>query len=185
MVRLGLVDDRVAHAIGEKLERSFNARVIHLPSLPDPYPALDAARGQYSSTIILRDLLGRCPPEASKIIAMTERDLFIPMLTFVFGQAQIGGTAAVVSMGRLRPEFYGGEPDSAVLLERSIKEAIHETGHTFGLTHCGDPSCPMSLSNAVEHVDRKGKEFCQSCTLLLADQQHTQVLKEQRAKDME
>ncbi len=73
------------------------------------------------------------------MLALTGRDLFVPVLTFVFGQAQLGGRVAVVSLARLRQEFYGMAPNGEILMERAVKEALHETGHTFGLVHCRGP----------------------------------------------
>jgi archaemetzincin len=178
LMTLGPVEPRVLRLMGETLESTFGAHILPLTALPDPAHAFDMGRAQYSSTVILRDVLGKKPPGAAKIVAITERDLFIPMLTFVFGQAQIDGAAAVVSLARLRTEYYGGEPDSALLVERALKEVVHETGHTFGLTHCHNTSCPMSLSNTVEQVDGKGKDLCVSCSLLLADRLRNPISKE-------
>jgi archaemetzincin len=93
------------------------------------------------------------------LLAVTDRDLFVPVLTFVFGQAQLGGRSAVVSLARLRQEFYGLAAQSRVLLERAAKEALHETGHMFGLVHCADRSCAMSLATNVRQIDLKQAGF--------------------------
>jgi archaemetzincin len=103
------------------------------------------------------------PGDAGKLLAVTERDLFVPVLTFVFGQAQLGGRAAVVSLARLRQEFYGLEPNRECFLERAAKEALHETGHLFGLVHCADRSCAMSLATNVRQIDTKQAAFCAPC----------------------
>ena len=94
---------------------------------------------------------------------MTEADLGIPMLTFLFGQAQLDGPIALISLCRLRQEFYGMPPDEALLHERIVKEMLHELGHTFGLTHCGDGNCAMSLSTHIEFVDAKSARYCARC----------------------
>jgi len=130
--------------------------------------AFDRKRGQYASIPVLEMLTRLCPPDAAKLIALTERDLFIPVLTFVFGHAQLGGRVAVVSFARLRQQFYGLEPDAAVFLERACKEVLHETGHTFGLVHCADPRCAMSLSTRVQQIDAKRESFCAACALRLS-----------------
>jgi archaemetzincin len=131
--------------------------------LPGVDFTLDAQRQQYSSTAVLEMVARLCPPDAAKLIAVTSRDLFIPVLTFVFGHAQLSGRAAVVSLARLRQEFYGLEPNREVFLARASKEALHETGHTFGLAHCADTRCAMSLSTGVQQIDRKSAEFCAMC----------------------
>jgi archaemetzincin len=128
---------------------------------------LDAAyhplRRQYSSTALLAQLVRGHRNPAAKVLGVTEVDLFIPILTFVFGEAQLGGTAAVISIHRLDQRFYGMPEDRRLLLERCEKEALHELGHTFGLIHCMDVECVMHFSNSVEHVDLKSNAFCVSC----------------------
>ncbi len=125
--------------------------------------AFNPARRQYHSTEILKKLLNGHAPEATKVLAVTELDLYIPVLTFVFGEAHLENGCAVVSTHRLRQEFYGLPPHPAVLAERLLKEALHELGHTYGLRHCSDYRCVMSSSNAVERIDLKDAEFCSNC----------------------
>ncbi len=101
------------------------------------------------------------------MLGVTEQDLFIPMLTFLYGQAQLGGRAAIVSLARLRQEFYGLATDDPLLRLRASKEALHEVGHTFGLVHCRDERCVMAASTGIERVDSKRGEFCRPCAILL------------------
>ena len=163
---LGSVDDAVLTAIMEGLERAFRFPVRPMPALQDPAFAYDAQRGQYSSVLVLRHLLEHVPDSTIRLLGVTDRDLFIPMLSFVLGQAQLNGPGAVISLARLRQEFYGFAPDAALVRLRAVKEAVHEIGHTFGLTHCSDSACPMSLSNTVRHVDAKRPELCVTCASL-------------------
>jgi archaemetzincin len=125
--------------------------------------AYDAERRQYGSIPVLDMLLQRCPADAAKLLAVTERDLFIPVLTFVFGQAQLGGRVGVVSLARLRQEFYGLAANREIFLERAYKEALHETGHLFGLVHCPERRCAMSLATTVRQIDLKDDAFCAPC----------------------
>jgi len=125
--------------------------------------AYNPGRGQYHSTEILRRLLQDPPAESWRILGVTDVDPFIPILTFVFGEAQLGDTGALVSTHRLRPEFYGLPKDPGLLQERLLKEAIHELGHTFGLRHCTDYRCVMSASHSVERIDLKHSGFCTAC----------------------
>lgn len=145
------------------MDDSFLSTVRTMPQIPVPPESYDAVRNQYYSTKILKEMLREVPGDAFKILGVTDKDLCIPILTYVFGEAQLGGTAAVVSLARLRQEHYGAPPDRPLLLERLRKESLHELGHTFGLIHCSSRDCVMYLSNTVVDVDRKGRNFCRSC----------------------
>lgn len=129
----------------------------------DVKEAFDTNRGQYNSSLILRQLIAHPPGDAEKVLAVVEVDLFIPILTFVFGEAQVGGIGAVVSLHRLRNGFYGLPEDADLTTERLIKEAVHEIGHTFGLIHCRMPNCVMNSSTYVENIDLKPAEPCPLC----------------------
>ena len=123
----------------------------------------DRDRNQYHSTELIRYLLNLYPDKDTKILGITSLDLFIPILTFVFGEAQFNGTVAVVSSYRLKTEFYGLPPDSKLLAERLEKESIHELGHTFGLIHCPLYECVMHSTTCVEEIDLKLSSFCPAC----------------------
>ena len=128
--------------------------------------AFDTLRGQYRSTEILRRLTKLPAAETWRLLGVTEADLFIPVLTFVFGEAQLGPVSAaraLVSMHRLRQEFYGLPPDPQLLSARLLKESLHELGHTVGLRHCSDYRCVMSSSHSIEDIDLKLAQFCRSC----------------------
>ena len=131
--------------------------------------AFDAARGQYHSTAILQQLSPLAAGEDEiRLLGITESDLFVPVLTFVFGEAQLAGRCALVSLHRLREEFYGLPPREELLRERIIKESVHELGHTFGLRHCADWRCVMASTHAVERLDLKGVVFCEACRRVIA-----------------
>lgn len=142
--------------------------VRQLPALGLPEGAYDATRGQYQSVEIMKAVAGSKPSDAARILGVTEVDLAIPMLTFVFGQAQLDGPVAVLSLCRLRQEFYGLPGEESLLRERIAKEVLHELGHTFGLTHCGEPKCAMSLATHIGLVDNKDERYCAHCAQHLA-----------------
>jgi archaemetzincin len=144
------------------LARVFRTPCQIRPDLFDITFALDAERRQYYSTAILQRLERRFDPDA-RVLGVTSCDLFVPVLTFVFGEAQLDGNCAAVSLARLREEAYGMPPREDVLRERLLKQSVHELGHTFGLRHCADWRCVMTSSHAVERVDVKGAEFCAVC----------------------
>lgn len=127
----------------------------------------DGARTQYNSTRILlrvRELCGAPGVHpGTKMLAVVPFDLFIPILTYVFGEAEVGGSAAVVSYYRLAPERYGLPPDRTLMEKRFLKEAVHELGHAHALIHCPSQACVMHSSSYVEEIDLKGVRFCPEC----------------------
>ena len=153
---------RIRESVTERFE--MPAREIELPAIEFAY---DPDRRQHQSIAVLEMLASAYPADLGKLVGVTERDLFVPVLTFVFGQAQLNGRIAVVSLARLRQEFYGLPENREVFLERVVKEALHETGHMFGMVHCAGGSCAMSLATNVRHIDRKRSGFCPSCEGLL------------------
>lgn len=156
------VDTGVLAAVRTQVAVQFGEPVMET-ALPSIDFAFDEARGQYRSIAVLERLARSCPRDARKFLVITGRDLFIPVLTFVFGQAQLGGRVAVVSLARLEQEFYGLRRDREVLLERAHKEALHELGHTFGMVHCPERSCAMSLATNVRQIDLKQAAYCAAC----------------------
>ncbi len=167
LVAIGNPRQALLDAVSPALAREFRTDCHRETLRIDPHPAYHAERNQYHSTDILR-ALHVANGSGSVFLGITDVDLFIPILTFVFGEAQLGGSVAVISHHRLRQEFYGLPPDDRLLRERTIKEAIHEVGHVVGLTHCPDYDCVMASSHAVEWLDLKGMTFCDHCRSLLA-----------------
>jgi archaemetzincin len=142
------------------LSRAFGRPTARWDGEGRPRHAFDARRKQHASGAILRWLL-EAGPRAGKVLGITDRDLFIPILTYVFGEAQLGGRAAVVSLARLVEDVELVGPQ--LLVERLAKEAVHEVGHTFGLLHCDVEGCVMGRSPAVREVDAKTAELCAEC----------------------
>lgn len=155
-------------AVTRRIESAFGLTVRTRPPWFDPERAFDSARGQYNSTILLKMLLTRPEGESERILGLAGVDLFIPVLTYVFGEAQLSGRAAVASVHRLQNELYGLPQDDRLTLERLEKEVVHELGHTFGLAHCRSSECVMVSSTYVEEIDFKTVEICERCSLQIA-----------------
>ncbi len=142
---------------------AFRARVEVRPDLMDLRFAHDVSRGQYHSSRILLALLDRFPRDADRLIGIADVDLFVPVLTYLFGEAQLGGRVAVASSFRLRESYDGRSGQEALLRARLSKTVLHELGHTRGLRHCRDNSCVMAAANNVELLDEKQEGFCLDC----------------------
>lgn len=167
IVPVGAVDRGVLEFLALSLGDSFAARFSIADFIIDPADAYNASRRQYHSTEILAKLVELESNIGSKILGVADVDLFIPILTFVFGEAQLSNRAALISSYRLRQSFYGLPEDERLFYERCEKEAAHELGHAFGLVHCRDFECVMHFSNSIEQVDLKRSDFCRACFKLL------------------
>jgi archaemetzincin len=128
-----------------------------------PQYAFDPKRNQYYARKIIERLMATIPHDCEKLIGVTDIDLCTPVLTFVYGEAQLNGTIALISSYRLRPEFFNLAPNDTLLGDRMTKECIHELGHCYGLFHCNDTHCVMFFSNSVVSIDNKRKDFCRKC----------------------
>ena len=166
VLRIGPVDEGVIEHIRRVLREVLpgTSTVLLREVMSLPLEAYNAPRDQYNSSILLSKLQPLAVESgADRLLGVTGADLYVPSMNFVFGEAHPRWGVAVVSLHRLRPEFYGQAPDEGLFLERCAKEAIHEIGHTLGLGHCDDPRCVMSFSNSILETDRKGIDFCSEC----------------------
>ena len=163
IVTYGSLPPEIVDEAQSCIEDELRMRCSVAQALLDMAFAFDAARRQFNSILLLKDVVGRRPPGAFRVLGIGGGDLFLPMLSFVFGQAQVDGRAAVVSVARLRQEFYGLPSNRDLLLARFRKEVLHELGHTLSLLHCTDSKCVMSLATSIWHVDAKADRFCASC----------------------
>jgi archaemetzincin len=167
LLRADNVDFTVAGRLRDRLSTSFQQGQCTLltETLMIPKGAFDRTRGQYRSTVILETVDERMRRHmvTERILAVIDVDIFALPLSFVFGEARCPGRTALISLFRLRPEFYGQRPDAELFLERVEKEAVHEIGHTLGLEHCSNPFCVMHFSNSIFDTDRKQGFFCSKC----------------------
>lgn len=175
LIPIGKVDFKVLEGLKSSLEEKFHLEVVIGKTLPKPDYAYNRKRDQYHSSPILDNLSRNVPSGAYRVLGVTELDLYVLNLNFIFGQAQMGrkvpwgprpftgGRVALISLARLREEFWGRRPNGKLLKERALKEAVHELGHTLGLEHCPNPKCVMHFSNSLQDTDIKGTWFCPEC----------------------
>jgi len=163
IVPIGEVDETLLLFLRQGIFQTFKIQPrVHNCGF-DLSSVYDPVRNQYNSSGLLLQLISDPPPETLKILGVTELDLFIPIFTFLFGEAQLSGKGALVSTHRLHNQFYGVPENRELLKNRLLKEAIHELGHTFGLIHCFTLKCVMKSSTYVEEIDQKSINFCRLC----------------------
>jgi archaemetzincin len=153
--------------VGAHVGRVYGLPVSVWPSGDRPVDTFDPRRQQHASSRVLEWLIARQPPTALRTLGITDVDLFMPVLTFVYGEAQLNGRAAVVSTARL-----GGPPGRTgerLLAARLAKESVHELGHTFGLLHCDAAACVMKRSVTLAAIDAKATTLCGDCRTLLLE----------------
>ena len=169
ILRVGKVDEEVTERVRERLSSDFADSEIELIAgeVQLPEKAFDEARGQYDSNVILQRIKDYAEKQTrfDHILGIVDVDIFVPRLNFVFGVAEHPGKTALVSLWRLKPEFYGQSSKRELFFERSAKEAVHELGHTLGLDHCANPFCIMHFSNDILETDVKRSLFCSQCSI--------------------
>lgn len=159
----GKLDRSLIRSLSTAIPRCLNVTCeIFLLDL-DISPAYHPERQQHHSSEILQRMHALFQPRDWRLLAITDVDLYIPILKYVFGEAQVGGPCALISSHRLRQEFYGLERDDDLLCERLLKECVHEIGHTLGLHHCPDYRCAMASAHAVEWIDLREAVLCDAC----------------------
>jgi archaemetzincin len=169
LVALGPVDPEIVRRLRTAVSKILAVPVRVLRPLELPEKTFHIVRGQYHSTQILEYLLEQPETGVCRILGVTSGDLYIPILTFVFGEAQLNGKAAVISLFRPRGDADATHPSRSVVLNRLIKLSIHELGHTYGLGHCREEGCLMGFSANLAKLDQKNLVFCNYCQVLLAD----------------
>jgi len=157
------ISTEVLRRIGEALKDQLKLDYRIMASIPIPGSSFNPGRRQYLSPDFLSILAEKYSAPGRRILGIVDQDLYVPDLNFVFGQADIKNKTAVISLVRLRRKFYGLPEDQELFERRALTEAVHELGHTWGLSHCTNPDCVMFFSNSLRDTDRKGYRFCDGC----------------------
>jgi len=160
---LGDVANEVMEELREKVNLAFHCPVEIEEGFSYLAHAYNPERRQYLASDLLATLSNSPKERNERFVGIADVDLCAPRLNFVFGEADIVSATAIISLCRLRQEYYGLAPDKALLIERATKEIVHELGHTFGLNHCHNAKCVMHFSNSLADTDYKEVDFCNKC----------------------
>ncbi|MFB0566006.1 MAG: archaemetzincin family Zn-dependent metalloprotease [Candidatus Aminicenantaceae bacterium] len=168
LVPVGDIEESILEALDNHLQKTFNCMVKIRKGMKLSQEAYNPSRNQYFSSHILKKLSQFINPDRKeKVLGITDVDLYVEGLNFVFGEAELGGHFAIISLARLSQSFYGLKEDRSLFLDRTMKEAVHELGHVYGISHCANPECVMHFSNSLMDTDRKKTSFCIRCQELL------------------
>jgi archaemetzincin len=163
VIPLGDLDFYQINKLAANLSVAFSSGVDILQGIELPDEAENQERGQFYSTVILTKLELMRQNQTEKILGITEEDLYVPTLPFVYGEADPESGCAVVSFFRLRQEFFGLPEDEKQIYQRMLKEAIHQMGHLYNLSACNNPRCVMYRSESMLDTDSKAEKFCDIC----------------------
>ena len=163
LISFGYFRKDILEVIAEAVKYEFLLPVSIREGHLDLSEFYDPVRRQYNGHKLIQCIDKEFCSPVGKTLGLFSIDLFIPILTYIFGQAMLNGHSGIASLYRLGNERYGMEPDQQLLLDRFRKEVIHELGHTFGLKHCHLPACVMRSSTYVEDIDQKSQHLCFNC----------------------
>ena len=171
LISFGFFEKELLEMIVNDVEREFMIPVKTREGYLDLSEYYDSARKQYNGNELLKEIEFRFASETAKTLGIFNVDLFIPILTYIFGQAFLNGRSGIASIYRLNNERYGIKKDQNIFVNRIRKEVIHELGHTFGLLHCTNSSCVMRSSTYVEDIDQKNHSLCLKCKTEIENRQ--------------
>jgi archaemetzincin len=163
LISYGHFDKVFLDDIAEGISQEYNFPVTIKEQHIDLSIFYDPSRRQYDANKLLKEIDSQILPDSLKTLGLFRVDLFIPILTFIFGQAFLNGRTGIASLFRLRNELYGMVENEELQIMRFKKVIIHELGHTFGLKHCHTPDCVMISSTYVEDIDLKSARLCIKC----------------------
>lgn len=165
VVPIGEVPAIVTKVIAAHFSAFLNLQADVLACLPPPFHALDRGRMQYDAGQVLSSLEKEKFDGYEKIIGVLTGDLFVPIFTYVMGEARQGGRCGLISLFRLEEKLPAGHLPPSQLLERCAKAALHELGHLFNLVHCSDPLCLMHICCDALELDQRRFSLCRYCRL--------------------
>ncbi len=165
LVPIGSIHGQCLNHLAEVLNRLFSADVVVTQGCPLPENGFDEDRGQYDARVVFRTLASCAAirKDEQRVLGIIDADVYAEGYDFIFGLTDPRTGYALIALTRLRPEFYGESGNNGLFCDRSVKEAVHEVGHSLGLAHCPEASCAMFFSRSIADTDKKELRFCPSC----------------------
>lgn len=158
IVPLGAVDELAVSVVAANLQAVMGLNTDVRPTQPRPEYAYQHGRRQYDALKIIKTLASESA-RIPLILGVTRHDICTPILTFVFGESQLGGNAALISLYRIT------DKKRDLTLTRAVKIGLHEVGHLLGIGHCRNAACLMHFSTSLEKLDLLQPWFCEACTV--------------------
>ncbi|MFW9952697.1 MAG: archaemetzincin family Zn-dependent metalloprotease [Candidatus Thorarchaeota archaeon] len=171
---IGELDRSILRTLKKNLKWSLKSFNLSIEILDNVIPLTKAEynplKKQFDANLIMQNLYNAYKKEGGfRTLGISNSDIYVNRYNFIFGSARNPdkiftpySPVALISVHRLREEFYGMKEDQALFELRVLKEALHELGHTLGLLHC-ENDCVMIFSNTVEDTDNKPPKFCTHC----------------------
>ena len=159
----GRVEQSTVEHLQEDLREVFGCPMVMEPEIEIPSNAYHKKRAQYSATVLLNTVKKKGVSRGDKILGIVDVDIYVEDLNYIFGIADASTSTCIISLTRLRQEYYGNQSDEILFRQRTAKEAVHELGHLFGLGHCSEIRCIMHFSNSLQDTDIKQSTFCSNC----------------------
>lgn len=177
LISFGYFEKGLLDQIIKDVESEFSVPANNRTGHMDLSEFYDSSRNQYDGNRLLRKLEDLHASDNQKVLGIFNVDLFIPILTYIYGQAYLNGRSGIASVFRMKNERYGLSSNETLFVGRTRKEVIHELGHMFGLIHCTNPVCVMRPSTYVEDIDQKSHHLCQHCIAEMEAKGHDKMLR--------
>lgn len=170
LVPLGYSDAAMLNLLKTEIAGFYRAHVTITAKTQLPAAAWYEPRKRYRADTII-NVLARNKQYAAydKVIAITDKDISCTKGQYpdwgILGLGFCPGKSCVVSTRRLKKSAASTQH----LQERTVKVALHELGHTFGIPHCANSSkCLMrDAEGTVKSVDAEEKYLCSRCKAML------------------
>ena len=169
VVPLGEVDFMMVNRLATNIGPVFGRSVDILKGMKMPDEAYNVVRGQYYATILLNKLERVKANQKEFVMGVCEEDIYLPDEAYIIGHSDIIGGTAIVSLFRIRQEFYGLPEDEMKVYTRLFKQSVHQLAHLFDMTSCRNPRCVNYYSQNMMDIDIKGEKFCDICKRQLTE----------------